>query len=159
MPSTIHVELSLSGQRAGIPSKASFVQWAQAAFDAAKAKGFATDVGVSIKLLDDQQAREINAHYRSKDYATNVLSFPFERPPGMPKSYKLDWLGDLVIASAVIAKEAAEQGKSLRAHYAHMCAHGVLHLLGYDHLVNAEAKLMEALEVKILKKLGFANPY
>jgi probable rRNA maturation factor len=159
MSSIVHVELSLSCPRAGVPSKASFSQWAQAAFDAAKAKGFAADIGVSIKLVDDQQAREINAHYRHKDYATNVLSFPAERPPGMPKSYKADWLGDLVIASAVIAKEAAEQGKTVRAHFAHMCVHGVLHLLGFDHLVSAEAKRMEALEVKILAQLGFANPY
>ena len=87
--------------------------------------------------------------------ATNILSFPFEAPPGM----ELNLLGDLVIAAPVVQREAREQGKTETAHWAHMIVHGTLHLLGYDHLKPAEAEDMEAREIRILQQLGYSNPY
>jgi probable rRNA maturation factor len=97
----------------------------------------------------------MNRQYRGKDYATNVLSFPYEPSP----RDKTGLLGDLVMCPPVIAREAKKQGKPLRDHYAHLTIHGVLHLLGYDHEVAAEAKRMEGLEIRILAGFGIANPY
>ncbi|MGL5337628.1 MAG: rRNA maturation RNase YbeY, partial [Aeromonas veronii] len=93
--------------------------------------------------------------YRGKDKPTNVLSFPFEAPPGL----ELPLLGDLVICRQVVEREAEEQGKPLMAHWAHMVVHGSLHLLGYDHIEDEEAEEMEALERDIMQELGFADPY
>ena len=84
-----------------------------------------------------------------------MLSFPTELPPGV----QLPLIGDLAICAPVVTREAAEQGKPARHHWAHMTVHGVLHLLGYDHIVEAEAEAMEALETRILAKLGIADPY
>jgi probable rRNA maturation factor len=105
--------------------------------------------------VDTDDGRSLNRDYRGKDYATNVLSFPAEFPPGMD----LPLIGDLAICAPVVLREAAEQGKAARDHWAHMTIHGVLHLLGYDHLVEQEAELMEALETRILAGLGIADPY
>ena len=105
------------------------------------------------------EGRALNLQYRERDYATNVLSFPSEVPLGMPKSFKLDWLGDLIVCAPVIVSEAQQQRKKVRDHYAHMCVHGVLHLLGLDHLDEAQAHHMEALEVQILAQFGIADPY
>lgn len=112
-------------------------------------------VEVSLRFVDDETIRELNRDYRGKDKPTNVLSFPFEAPPGVPTTL----LGDLVICAPVVAAEAAEQGKPLTAHWAHMVVHGVLHLLGYDHIDDADAEIMEGLEVEILAGLGVPNPY
>jgi probable rRNA maturation factor len=155
----LELRLSIACARSGIPSKSSFNAWAQAAFDAAAVLGFARTIGLSLRLVGLDEAKLLNAQYRGRDYATNVLSFPADVPPGVGKNFKRDWLGDLVICAPVIAREAAEQGKAPRNHFAHMCVHGVLHLLGFDHLKAREAKAMEALEVQILAQLGFANPY
>ncbi len=113
---------------------------------------------VSFMLTDDRRMRELNRAYRGKDKPTNVLSFAAlddERPaPGMP------WLlGDVVLASGVIAREAKDQAKTLEQHLSHMAVHGMLHLLGYDHDDHADAEAMEALEIAALAKLGIANPY
>ena len=96
-----------------------------------------------------------NQTYRNKSGPTNVLSFPCELPEGVPN----DWLGDLVICSAVVEREALEQGKSPAAHWAHMVVHGLLHLQGYDHVEESEAEVMEAKEIAILERLGYPNPY
>ena len=110
---------------------------------------------LSIRLVDSTEGRELNRQYRSKDYATNVLSFPVELPPGI----KLPLLGDLVICAPVVAREAAEQDKKRRDHYAHLTVHGVLHLLGQDHEIETDAERMEAIERRILAGLGIADPY
>lgn len=110
---------------------------------------------VTIRLVDAGEGRQLNARYRGRDYATNVLSFPFAPEPGVD----LPLLGDLVICAPVVNREAAEQGKAPAAHWAHMVVHGVLHLLGYDHGDDREAATMEALEVDVLHGLGFRNPY
>ena len=114
---------------------------------------------MSLRFVDIEEARALNLQYRSRDYATNVLSFPSEVPVGMPKNFKLDWLGDLVVCAPVIAREALVQQKALRDHHAHMCVHGVLHLLGLDHLDAAQARRMETLEVQILAGFGITDPY
>ena len=110
---------------------------------------------VALLFTDDASIAEINAEWRGKDKPTNVLSFPFEAPPGL----ELPLLGDLVICRQVVEAEAVEQGKPLMAHWAHMVVHGSLHLLGYDHIEDEEAEEMEQLERDIMQELGFADPY
>lgn len=110
---------------------------------------------LTIRLVDDDESRTLNRDYRGKDAPTNVLSFPFEAPPGMD----LTLLGDLVICHGVVVHEATEQSKSVTHHYAHMVVHGTLHLLGYDHIEDDEAEKMEWLEREILAAIGIPDPY
>jgi probable rRNA maturation factor len=116
---------------------------------------FQADAEVTIRIVDEAESQQLNFDYREKDKPTNVLSFPFQCPPGI----ELPLLGDLVICAQVVAREAAEQQKTLQAHWAHMVVHGSLHLLGFDHINDADAEEMEAEEIEILQALGFANPY
>ncbi|TLY47395.1 MAG: rRNA maturation RNase YbeY [Gammaproteobacteria bacterium] len=146
------IGVSYALTRRGLPAAMSFRAWAQAALAGAKRRASTT---LSIRVVDTAEGRQLNRRYRHKDYATNVLSFPAELPRGL----KLPLLGDLVICAPVVAREAAEQGKNLRDHYAHLTIHGVLHLLGYDHETPAEAERMEMLERRILAGLGIADPY
>jgi probable rRNA maturation factor len=148
----LHLSRSAGITQSGIPQRSSFSRWVEAALRAAKRRGNAE---LSIRIVDADEGRLLNRQYRARDYATNVLSFPIELPDGI----KLPLLGDLVICAPVVAKEAAEQGKPLRDHYAHMTVHGSLHLLGYDHENDADAERMEALERKILDTLEIADPY
>jgi probable rRNA maturation factor len=110
---------------------------------------------LTIRITDEAEIQELNRTYRHKDKPTNVLSFPFEAPPGV----EIPLLGDIIICAAVVAREAGEQGKPLQAHWAHMVIHGTLHLLGYDHIDETEAEQMEGLEITLLAGLGYANPY
>ena len=110
---------------------------------------------LTVRLVDEPEMIELNQTYRHKTGSTNVLSFPFEAPPGIT----LALLGDVVICAPVVAREAAEQGKLLSAHWCHMVVHGVLHLLGFDHQTDNEAHTMERLETEIITALGFADPY
>jgi probable rRNA maturation factor len=121
------------------------------AAEAALAHGDAAG-GVTLLLTDDESVRELNAQFRGKDSATNVLSFP--APPN-PE----DHLGDVALAYGVCAREAAEQGKPLSHHLQHLTIHGVLHLLGYDHIGDDEAETMEGLERAVLAGLGVPDPY
>jgi probable rRNA maturation factor len=114
-----------------------------------------TDVELTVRIVDEAEMAELNARYRHKTGPTNILSFPFEPPPGV----ELNLLGDLVIAAPVVQRESREQGKTETAHWAHMIVHGTLHLLGYDHSKPAEAEDMEAREIRILHELGYSNPY
>jgi probable rRNA maturation factor len=138
--------------RAGLPSAASFRRWVEAALHGAKRR---KPTELAIRIVDVDEGRALNHHYRGKDYATNVLSFPAELPPGIA----LPLIGDLAICAPVVLREAAEQAKLPRDHWAHLTIHGVLHLLGYDHIDDAEANVMEALETRILAGLGIADPY
>jgi probable rRNA maturation factor len=138
--------------RAGLPSAASFRRWVEAALHGAKRRKPAE---LAIRVVDADEGRTLNRDYRGKNYATNVLSFPAELPPGVV----LPLIGDLAICAPVVLREAAEQHKSPRDHWAHMTIHGVLHLLGYDHIEDTEAEAMEALETRILARLGIADPY
>ena len=148
--STVHVGYAVP--RTGIPAAASFRRWVDAALRGAKRRK-ATEL--SIRIVDTTEGRALNRDYRGKDYATNVLSFEAKLPPGV----KLPLIGDLAICAPVVAREAAEQGKRERDHWAHLTVHGVLHLLGYDHIEDADAEVMEALETRVLADLGIADPY
>lgn len=121
---------------------------------AASGAALASNCEVSVTFCDDETIRVLNAEWRGKDQATNVLSFP---TPGAIDRKPL--LGDVIIAYETVTREAEEQGKTLRAHAAHMVAHGFLHLIGYDHETPADAERMEALERKIASALGFPDPY
>ncbi|MET3008868.1 rRNA maturation RNase YbeY [Stenotrophomonas koreensis] len=156
--STPRLELSLGYAlpRTGLPTRPQFRQWVLAALSGA---GRRFDSEVAIQLVDAAEGQVMNRQYRGKDYATNVLSFPADLPEGLPEDFDFPQLGDLVICAPVVAREAAEQGKALGDHYAHLTIHGVLHLLGFDHVQEAEAEEMEALERQILASLGIADPY
>ena len=134
----------------GLPTDAEFQQWLNAAVIP-----FQADAEVTIRLVDEKESHSLNLEYRGKDRSTNVLSFPFEAPPGV----ELELLGDLIICRQVVEKEALEQNKPLKAHWAHMVVHGSLHLLGYDHIEDEEAEEMENLETEIMQNMGFVDPY
>lgn len=152
MELSVHVSRAPGLAATGIPRSDSFRLWAQTALQVARRRRASE---LSLRIVASDEGRELNRQYRGRDYATNVLSFPAELPPGL----RLPLLGDLILCAPVVAREAAEQGKPLRHHYAHMTVHGVLHLLGHDHLVDDEAERMEALERKALASLGIADPY
>lgn len=153
-PAHLDVAVSYGVPRAGIPSAASFRKWVAAAV-----AGRAREAELGLRIVDVDEGRTLNREFRGKDYATNVLSFPAERPEGLPKSVRLPAGGDLVLCAPVVAREAAEQGKPLAAHYAHMTVHGTLHLLGWDHETDTDAEAMEKLEREILAGLGIEDPY
>lgn len=139
--------LNLSVQYAcnegGVPLRDAVRRWARAAL-----------VGggeVTVRFVDAEEGQGLNRDYRGKDYATNVLSFPYDSEPVV--------VGDLVVCPAVVEREAAEQGKTPEAHYAHLIVHGMLHLQGWDHDNDEEANVMEAEETRILAGLGYPDPY
>jgi probable rRNA maturation factor len=148
----------------GPPAKTDLKRWALAALaglkrasnQSAGKKVVDQKVALSLRLVDEAESADLNQRYRGKAGPTNILSFPFEPPPG---ARGRRYLGDLAICAPVVAREAVEQGKALEAHWAHLVVHGVLHLLGYDHLEEAEAQLMEGLETRTLGELGFPPPY
>ena len=133
-----------------LPTVAQLKSWVDAALT-----GFVEEAELTVRIVEPDEIQTLNRTYRHKDKPTNVLSFPFEAPPGV----ELPLLGDVVICAAVVAEEAQQQGKPAASHWAHMVVHGVLHLLGYDHIEDDEAEEMEALEIEILAGLGISNPY
>ena len=145
----IDIEIEDEAWAAAAPQAQHLVEAAAAA--ALRHAEFDVDA-VTILLTDDESVRDLNARFRGKDYATNVLSFP---APENPEGH----LGDIALAFGVCAREATEQGKPLGHHLQHLVAHGVLHLLGYDHETDAEAEHMEGLERVILAGLGVPDPY
>ncbi|MEO6800643.1 MAG: rRNA maturation RNase YbeY [Rhodanobacter sp.] len=152
MSTPVTLAVGYAVPRAGLPAPASFRRWVEAALRGAKRRKPAE---LAIRIVGAAEARALNHDYRGKDYATNVLSFPVEFSPGVA----LPLIGDLAICAPVVLREAADQGKSARDHWAHLTVHGVLHLLGHDHIEDAEADAMEALETRILDALGIADPY
>ncbi|HVY52962.1 MAG TPA: rRNA maturation RNase YbeY [Gammaproteobacteria bacterium] len=149
----INIQSNLSSPpKAFVPTEAKLKKWAKAALSHKVKKAELT-----ICLMGKKDIRKLNREYRNKDKATNVLSFRAELPPGVKLSVPL--LGDIIICTPVVNEEAKSQDKTCEAHWAHMVIHGVLHLLGYDHEKRSEAELMETKEIKLLKSLGFPNPY
>ncbi|PNS09434.1 rRNA maturation RNase YbeY [Solilutibacter silvestris] len=153
-PTRLDVAVSYAVPRTGVPAAASFRRWVAAALE-----GRILEADLALRIVGTDEGCALNRHYRGKDYATNVLSFPAERPPGLPKAAKFPLLGDLVLCAPVVAKEAREQHKALNHHYAHLTVHGCLHLLGWDHEDDADAQAMEQLEREVLLELGIADPY
>ncbi|GGD57884.1 rRNA maturation RNase YbeY [Caballeronia grimmiae] len=117
-----------------------------------KASLFA-DAELTVRFVDEEEGRTLNRTYRQKDYATNVLTFAYAESEDDPVA------GDLILCCPVVEREAAEQGKPLAAHYAHLIVHGTLHAQGYDHEVESEAQEMESIEADIMQSLGFSDPY
>jgi len=147
----IELDLQLATEEQdNLPGKEEFQLWLDSAVTL-----FQQDAEVTIRLVDAEESQQLNSEYRGKDKPTNVLSFPFEAPPGI----ELNLLGDLIICKQVVETEASDQGKPLNAHWAHMVVHGALHLLGYDHIADDEAEEMESLETEIMQKMGFDDPY
>ena len=149
------IDIQLACQASDIPDEQLIRHWAEAALQA----GGADSGSITVRIVEPEESRQLNAGYRGKDRATNVLSFPFSMPEGLPEGALETILGDLVICAAVVNHEASEQDKTSEAHWAHMLTHGVLHLLGHDHQSEQDASEMESLECRILADLGFANPY
>ena len=146
----ITLDLQLASSAGAVPDSKQFQLWLEAAL-----LPFVEEAEVTVRVVDEAESQQLNHSYRGKAKPTNVLSFPFQCPPGIEMSL----LGDLVICAPVVANEAQEQGKATEAHWAHMVVHGCLHLLGFDHIKDDEAEQMEAEEIQILQQLGFANPY
>lgn len=147
---TLEVDVQMASEEDDLPDPESFRAWADAAVSSLR-----QEAELTIRIVDEDEGARLNSEYRRKPGATNVLSFPFEPPPGVSVSL----LGDIVICAPVVRREADEQSKSLSSHWAHMVVHGALHLLGYDHQHAADAEKMEAMETRILDGLGFDNPY
>ena len=136
------------------PDDNQFQLWVNA-IDVQQDKSFS----LSIRIVEEPEARQFNREYRNRDYATNILSFPVELPKGLPVEVRQSLLGDLLICAPVVAREAREQKRPEADHWAHLTVHGILHLLGYDHEQDEAALVMESLEKEILNKLGISDPY
>ncbi|MDP3814547.1 rRNA maturation RNase YbeY [Pseudomonas sp.] len=147
----LELDLQIASDGADLPTAAQFRAWCAIALRQRTA-----DSELTIRLVDETEGRELNNSFRHKDYATNVLSFPADVPDEL---LDIPLLGDLVICVPVVEREALEQGKTPEAHWAHLVIHGCLHLLGYDHIEDAEAEEMEALERELLAELGHPDPY
>jgi probable rRNA maturation factor len=135
------------------PPSTDLSRWAKQALSAKEI----SSAELTIRIVNEEEMTTLNETYRHKTGTTNVLSFPFDLPDEVDMEIPL--LGDIIICAVVVNREALEQNKNADAHWAHMVVHGVLHLLGHDHVIESEADVMEALEIKTLKTLGFVNPY
>ncbi|MEW5889330.1 MAG: rRNA maturation RNase YbeY [Pseudomonadota bacterium] len=139
--------LNVSVQRAvrdgALPARSEIRKWLMAAYDGA--------AEITVRFVDEEEGRSLNRAYRGKDYATNVLSFPYAPPPRLA--------GDLVLCVPVVLREAEERRRPVQAHFAHLIVHGMLHLQGYDHEQDRDAEIMEQKERDILAALGYPDPY
>ena len=144
------LDLQIAIEDATLPSEENFELWVKTAL-----RNTMKEAELTIRIVDEAESQQLNSDYRGKDKPTNVLSFPFEAPAEI----EIPLLGDLVICAPVVELEAKQQNKSSQAHWAHMVVHGCLHLLGYDHIDDEEAEEMESLEIQLIEKLGYNNPY
>ncbi len=144
------IDLQLVTESKDIPSEMLFQRWMDIVL---------TDSGVDsevlIRIVDEDEMIQLNQQYRNKQGTTNILSFPFDVAEDVDNIL----LGDLVVCAPVVEQESQEQGKLLEHHWAHMIIHGLLHLLGYDHINDDEADEMESLEIKFLTAINISNPY
>lgn len=151
----IEVDVQIEFEGLDLPSEGDFQTWAEAAL-----KGIVDEAEMSIVIVDNDESQALNSQYRGKDKPTNVLSFPFEIPEELAQFEEIGHpIGDLIICAPVVAQEAIDQNKPLMHHWAHMVVHGCLHLMGYDHIKDDEAEVMESLERQILATLGINDPY
>jgi probable rRNA maturation factor len=144
------VGVQIVSQSDQLPSQEQFQYWIDAVLS-----DNTQNSEIVIRIIDEPEMVKFNKQYRDKKGATNILSFPFDVPDGVESNL----LGDLLVCAPIVEKEALIQHKKIEHHWAHMIVHGVLHLLGYDHIENEEAEEMEVLEIKILKKIKIKNPY
>ena len=144
------LDIQVVSQSKQLPDQEQFQYWVDAVLNDGS-----EDSELVIRIVDEAEMTQFNEQYRDKKGSTNILSFPFEAPEGV-ENYLL---GDMLVCAPVVEKEAQQQNKELEHHWAHMIVHGVLHLLGYDHVDDEDAEEMEALEIKILKKINIKNPY
>lgn len=148
---TYQIDIESNSQSQLLPAVPELERWISAALQSQQFE----EAEVSVYIVDEAEGRELNAQYRGKDYPTNVLSFPAD----IAEEIGIPLLGDLVICAPVVEREAQEQGKTLPAHWAHMLVHGTLHLVGFDHIDDDEAVIMETLETQIVTGLGYPAPY
>ncbi|TMO81763.1 rRNA maturation RNase YbeY [Pseudoalteromonas spongiae] len=146
----IELDLQIAHECDNLPSFEQFELWANKALANLK-----PDAELTIRISDAKESQQLNHEYRGKDKPTNVLSFPFEAPPGI----ELPLIGDLIICPEVVLQESIEQEKAFHDHFAHMVVHGCLHLMGYDHIDSEEALEMESLEKQLLADLNINDPY
>jgi len=139
----LSLSVQFAAKAASLPTRAEVRRWVRAAHPGA--------AELTVRFVDAEEGRQLNAQYRGKDYATNVLSFPYAKEPVLA--------GDLVLCLPVVLREAAAQGKTVVAHFAPLVVHGMLHLQGYDHETGTEARVMEHKERDILARLGYPDPY
>ncbi len=149
----IDVVVQVATEAEYIPTESDLSRWVTVAIDEIESSASGE---LTVRMVNEEESADLNSRYRDNSYPTNVLSFPFEASDNLPIEFPL---GDLVICASVVEQEAMEQGKELEAHWAHMVIHGLLHLLGMDHIESAKAEIMEAHEIAILAKLGFPDPY
>lgn len=147
----LHLSVQYGVARAGLPAKSTIRRWARAALQGMRRQHAA----LGVRIVGAVESECHNSQFRRKHAPTNVLAFPYEAPPGA----RSEILGDLVICAPVVRREARAQHKPVNAHWAHMVVHGILHLRGYDHQSRRDATVMEKMEIRILKALGYANPY
>lgn len=140
-----------------IPDEDHFQQWVHSTIAALNSSD--KQRHIAIRIVDEEESAQLNKEYRGKDKPTNVLSFPSNLPADLLAQLPDHPLGDLVICASVVEQEAQVQQKELENHWAHMVIHGTLHLAGYDHQVDAEAEIMESLEIQILSTLNIDDPY
>lgn len=152
MSDSIVVDRQVAVDFDALPTEATIEHWLTSVFSRFSDE---TRHELTVRFAEETESRQLNHDYRGRDKSTNVLSFPFEAPPGID----LPLLGDLVISPHVVAREALEQCKPLGDHFAHMIVHGTLHLLGFDHIEDDEAEVMEQLEREILAELAIPDPY
>jgi probable rRNA maturation factor len=167
MDNTIVVDVQIaedlpSKLASSLPSIDDFSQWLELAYQNLPKSDANQDLNVSkptaeinIRIVSCDESQQLNHQYRGKDKPTNVLSFESDLPDFVPSAF----LGDLVICAQVVDQEALEQNKKRHEHWAHMSIHGLLHLVGFDHIENDDAEEMEGLEISILAQLGIDDPY
>ncbi len=139
----LHLSVQYAVRDDALPTRAEVRKWVRAVQPGA--------AELTVRFVDAEEGRQLNAQYRGKDYSTNVLTFPYAQAPVLA--------GDIVLCLPVVLREAAEQNKPAAAHFAHLVVHGMLHLQGYDHETGADARAMERMERGILARLGFPDPY
>jgi probable rRNA maturation factor len=148
----LDLDIDIAEGLEGVPEQADFERWLKLALSKVRPE---KEAEISLMVVSEAVSRELNHQYRGKDRPTNVLSFPAD----IPAYVESHLLGDLVICAPVVEREAQEQNKPLDHHWAHLTIHGCLHLLGYDHINEADAQVMEQLEIELLAELNIPNPY
>jgi probable rRNA maturation factor len=145
--SNTEIDIQIDSIHEDIPTEEDLLQWTKAALEQEEAD-------ITLRIVDEEESAHLNSVYRNKQGPTNVLSFLLTSPHQASMVS-----GDIIICAPIVSKEAKDQKKSIYAHWAHLTVHGILHLQGFDHIKEDEAKIMEAKEIKILSTLGIPNPY